>query len=135
MEDTEIEKEKIAEPENNKKEETEKNEEVTMVELQSEDNEKKAEVVGKASNNKEQATEEQTVNNNMVLSKDANIENTKSEAETKREDEQYGKLNHQCKIKEQKIKTKKKPTKQMNQKQNISNYIRKIQRTKKQNTS
>ena len=135
MEDTGIEKEKIAEPENNKKEEIEKNEEVTIVELQSEDNEKKAEVVGKASNNKEQATEEQTVNNNMVLNKDENIENTKSESETKREDEQYGKLNHQCKIKQQKIKTTKKPTKPMNQKQNISNYIRKIQRTKKQNTN
>ena len=41
-EDTGIEKEKIAEPENNKEEEIEKNEEIFMVELQSEDNEKKS---------------------------------------------------------------------------------------------
>ena len=52
---TGIEKEKIAEPENNKEEEIEKNEEITMVGMQSEDNETKAEVVGKAENNKEQA--------------------------------------------------------------------------------
>ena len=39
------------------------------------------------------ATKEQTVNKNMILNKDANIENTKSEGEAKREDEQYGKLN------------------------------------------
>ena len=43
---TEIEKEKNAEPENYKEEEIEKNEEIIMVELQSKD-EKKAEVVGK----------------------------------------------------------------------------------------
>ena len=65
---------------------------IFMFELQSEDNEKKAEVVGKA-DNEEQATKEQTVNKNMILNKDANIENTKSEGEAKREDEQYGKLN------------------------------------------
>ena len=40
-EDTGIKKEKIAKPENNKEEENEKNEEINMVELQSEDNEKK----------------------------------------------------------------------------------------------
>ena len=50
-ENTEIEKEKNAEPENNTEEEIEKNKEIIMVELQSED-EKKAEVVGKANNNK-----------------------------------------------------------------------------------
>ena len=44
-ENTGIEKEKVAEPENNNEEEIEKNEEIFMVELQSEDNEKKAEVV------------------------------------------------------------------------------------------
>ena len=32
----------------------------------------------------------------MILNKDANIENTKSEGEAKREDEQYGKPNQQC---------------------------------------
>ena len=58
---TGIEKEKIAEPENNKDEEIEKNEEIAMVEFQSEDNEKKAEVVGKV-RNKEQAPKEQTAN-------------------------------------------------------------------------
>ena len=42
------------------------------------------------------ATKEQTVNKNMILNKDANIENTKSEGEAKREDEQYGKPNQQC---------------------------------------
>ena len=63
-----------------------------MLELQSEDNEKKVEVVSKADNEK-QATKKQTVNKNMILNKDANIENTKSEGEAKREDEQYGKLN------------------------------------------
>ena len=67
-----------------------------MVELQSEDNEKKAEVVGKAGNIKEQATKEQTVNKNMILNKDGNIETTKSKGEAKREDQQYGKLNQQC---------------------------------------
>ena len=66
-----------------------------MVELQSEDNEKKAEVVGKA-DNEEQATKEQTINKNMILNKDANIESTNSEREAKREDEQYGKPNQQC---------------------------------------
>ena len=92
---TGIEKEKVAEPENNNEEEIEKNEEIFMVELQSEDNEKKAEVVGKA-DNEEQATKEQTVNENVILNKDANIENTKSEGEAKREEEQYGKPNEQC---------------------------------------
>ena len=58
---TGIEKEKIAEPENNKEEEIEKNEEIAMVEFQSEDNEKKVEVVGKV-RNKEQASKEQTAN-------------------------------------------------------------------------
>ena len=67
-----------------------------MVELQSKVNEKKAEVVGKAGNNKEQATKEQTVNKNMILNKDGNLETTKSEEEAKREDQQYGKLNQQC---------------------------------------
>ena len=32
----------------------------------------------------------------MILNKDANKENTKSEGEAKREDQQYGKLNRQC---------------------------------------
>ena len=32
----------------------------------------------------------------MILNKDANKENTKSEGEAKREDQQYGKLNQQC---------------------------------------
>ena len=68
------------------KEDIEKNEGITMVELQSEDNEKKAEVVGKAGNIKEQATKEQTVNKNMILNKDGNIETTKSKGEAKRED-------------------------------------------------
>ena len=63
-----------------------------MVELQSEDIEKKAEAVEKA-DNEEQATKKQTVNKNMILNTDGNIENTKSEGEAKREDEQYGKLN------------------------------------------
>ena len=85
----------MAEPENNNEEEIEKNEKIFMVESQSEDYEKKAEVVGKA-DNEEQATKEQTVNKNMILNKDANIENTKSEGEAKREDEQYGKPNQQC---------------------------------------
>ena len=66
-----------------------------MVELQSED-EKKAEVVGKANNNKEQATKEQTKDKNMILNKDENIENTKSDEEAKGEDEQYGKPKEQC---------------------------------------
>ena len=56
-EDTGFEKEKVAEPENNNEKETEKNEEIFMVELQSEDNEKKAKVVGKA-DNEDQATKE-----------------------------------------------------------------------------
>ena len=112
-----------------------------MAELQSEDKEKKAEVVGKA-DNEEQATKEQTVNKSMILKKDANIENTKSEGEAKREDEQCGKPNQQCQKHQRVIvdetKTKKKgkiksgikttkiPAKQVNQKQNVSNYIRKI---------
>ena len=56
---------------------------------------KKAEVVGKA-DNEEQATKDQTGNKNIILDKDANIENTKSEGEAKREDKQYGKPNQQC---------------------------------------
>ena len=52
-------------------------------------------VVGKA-DNEEQATKEQTLKKNMILNKDANIENTKSEVESKRKDEQYGKRNQQC---------------------------------------
>ena len=52
-------KNKKAEPENNKEEKIEKNEDIIMVELQSED-EKKAEVVGKVDSNKEKATKEQT---------------------------------------------------------------------------
>ena len=61
--------------------------------MQSEDNKKKA--VGKADNNKKQATKEQTVNEKMILNKDANLENNKSEREVKREGEQYGKPNQQ----------------------------------------
>ena len=68
---------------------------IFMFELQSEDNEKKAEVVGKA-DNEEQKTKEKTIKKNMILNKDANIENTNSEGEAKREDEQYGKPNQQC---------------------------------------
>ena len=49
-ENSRIEKEKVAEPENNNEEEIEKNEKIFMVESQSEDYEKKAEVVGKADN-------------------------------------------------------------------------------------
>ena len=67
-----------------------------MVELQSNDNEIKAEVVGEADNNKEKATKEQTENQKMILNKDENIENTKSEGEAKGEDEQYGKQSQQC---------------------------------------
>ena len=93
---TGIEKEKNREPENNKVEEIVKNEEITMVELQSEDNKKKVEVVGKENNNQEKATKEQTENKNKILKKDENIENTKSEGEANSKDEQYGKLNQQC---------------------------------------
>ena len=64
----------------NKEEEIEKNEEIVMVELQSED-EKKAEVVRKADNNKELVTKEQRENKNMILNKDENTENAKSEGE------------------------------------------------------
>ena len=67
--------------------------EITLVELQSEDNKKKVKVVGKVSNNQEKATKEQTENKNEIPNKDENIENTKSEAEAKDEDEQYGKPN------------------------------------------
>ena len=67
-----------------------------MLELQSEDNEKKAEEVGKADNNKEQATKDRTENKNMILNKDEIIENSKSEGETKGEDEQHGIANQQC---------------------------------------
>ena len=55
---------------------------------------KKAEVVGKA-DNEEHATKEKTVIKNMILNKDASIENTKSGGDTKREDKQYGKPNQQ----------------------------------------
>ena len=75
-ENTRIEKEKLAEPENNYEEEIEKNEKIFMVESQSEGYGKKAEAVGKA-DNEEQATKEQTTNKNMILNKDANIESTK----------------------------------------------------------
>ena len=56
----------------------------------------KAEVVGKADNNKKQTSEEQTKNKNMILYKDGNIENTKWEEESKREDKQYGKPSQRC---------------------------------------
>ena len=46
--------------------------------------------------NKERATKEETLNKNMILNKDANIENAKSEGEAKIEDEQYEKPNEQC---------------------------------------
>ena len=62
---------------------------------------KKAEVVGKA-DNEEQATKEQTINKNMILNKDANIESTKSEGEAKIEDEQYGKPNQISNVKNMK---------------------------------
>ena len=73
--------------------------------------EKKAEVVGKA-DNREQATKEQTINKNMILNKDANIESTKSEREAKIEDEQYGKPNQQCQ-KHEKVLADKPKTKEM----------------------
>ena len=94
--DTGIEREENRELENKKEEEIVKNEEITMVELQSEDNEKKVEVAGKANNNLEKATKEQTEKKNKILNKDENIENTKLEGEAKGEDEQYGKPNQQC---------------------------------------
>ena len=62
-----------------------------MVELQSED-EKKAEVVGKAGNNKVQATKEQTKNKNIILNKDENIGNTKSEGEANNKVENVGEI-------------------------------------------
>ena len=71
----------------------------------------KAEVVGKA-DNEEQVTKEQTINKNMILNKDANIESTKSEAEAKIEDEQYGKPNQQCQ-KHEKVIADKPQTKEM----------------------
>ena len=77
---SEIEKVKNAEVENNKEEEIEKNEKIVMVEFQSEDA-KKAEVVRKADNNKEQATKEQRENKNMILNRNENTENIKSEGE------------------------------------------------------
>ena len=46
--------------------------------------------------NKQRATKEETLNKNMILNKDANIENAKSEGEAKIEDEQYEKPNEQC---------------------------------------
>ena len=82
-----------------------------MVESQSEDYERKAEVVGKA-NNEDQATKEQTINKNMILNKDPNIESTKSEGEAKIEDEQYGKPNQQCQ-KHEKLIADKPKTKEM----------------------
>ena len=95
-ESTRIEKEKVEEPEHDNEEKIEKNEEIFMFELQSEDNEKnKAEVVGKA--DEEQATKEQTINKNMILNKEANMKSPNSEGEAKREDEQYGKPNQQVK--------------------------------------
>ena len=39
------------------------------------------------------------MNKKMILNKDANKENTKSEGEEKREYQQYGKLNQQCQSK------------------------------------
>ena len=72
-------------------EEIEKNDEIIMIELQSED-EKKAKVVGKTDNNKEQATKKQTENKNMILNKDENIENTKSEREANNRVENVGEI-------------------------------------------
>ena len=72
-------------------EEIEKNEEIIMVELQSEDG-KKAKVVGKTDNNKDQATKKQTENKNMILNKDENIENTKSEGEANNRVENVGEI-------------------------------------------
>ena len=48
----------------------------------------------------------------MILNKDANIESTKSEGETKIEDEQYGKPNQQCQ-KHEKVIADKTKTKEM----------------------
>ena len=110
-ENSRIEKEKVAEPENNNEEEIEKNEKIFMVESQSEDYGKKAEVVGKA-DNEEQATKEQTINKNMILNKDAKIESTRSEGEAKIEDELYGKPNQQCQ-KHEKVIADKPKTKEM----------------------
>ena len=114
-ENTRTEKEKVAEPENNNEEEIEKNEKIFVVESQSGDYEKKVEVVGKA-DNEEQATKEQTINKNMILNEDVNIESTKSEGEAKIEDEQYGKPNQQCQ-KHEKVIADKTKTKEM-QKEN-----------------
>ena len=75
----------------NKEEEIEKNEEIVMVELQSED-EKKAEVVRKADNNKELVTKEQRENKNMILNKDENTENTKSEGEANNKVQNVGEI-------------------------------------------
>ena len=106
----------MAERENDNEEEIGKNEKILMAESQSEDYEKKAEVVGKA-DNQEQATKEQTINKNIILNKDANIENIKSEGGAKIEDEQYGKPNQQCQKHEKVIadKTKTKEMKKENQ--------------------
>ena len=59
--------------------------------MQSED-EKKAEVVRKADNNKEQATKEQRENKNMILNKNENTENTKSEGEANNREQNVGEI-------------------------------------------
>ena len=64
--------------------------------MQSKSNEKKVEVAGKRELNKEQVNKEQTENKNMILDKDENMENTKSEREAKGEDLKYRKPNQQC---------------------------------------
>lgn len=120
--------------------------------MQSKSNEKKVEVAGKRELNKEQVNKEQTENKNMILDKDENMENTKSEREAKGEDLKYRKPNQQCqkhqnitaaatktkhrkkKIMEiqhqwkKKRKTTKISIKQVNYKQGISNYIRKTEK-------
>lgn len=64
--------------------------------MQSKSNEKKVEVAGKRELNKEQVNKEQTENKNMILDKDENMENTKSEREAKGEDLKCRKPNQQC---------------------------------------
>ena len=64
----------------------------------------------------------------MILNKDANIESTKSEGETKIEDEQYGKPNQQCQ-KHEKVIADKTKTKKMGKK------IREIKQQKKIKTT
>ena len=63
--------------------------------MQSKAHEKKAEVVGKTDYKNEHAAKEKTENKNMILDKDENLENIKSEGEANVEDEQYGKPNQQ----------------------------------------